>query len=126
MESKTPSEQPADLRRGRRFVRAWTAQEVAILRKNAGKLEASDIGNLLGRSAQSVQAKAWGMGLPLFRCGQRHQASKYPDSLVETARKMREQGWMIERIARELRVPFSTVKGWVNFERRTNDPVKLR
>ena len=103
--------------------RSWTHEEMATLKKSAGRLDAAAIGRILGRSAQSVQAKAWGMGLPLFRGGQHHQASKYPDSVVETARQMREQGWMLDRIARQLKVPFSTVKGWVNFNSRTHDPV---
>jgi len=43
----------------------WTDNDINILRDNAGKMSSTDIGELIGKSNQSVQAKASRLGITL-------------------------------------------------------------
>jgi len=44
--------------------RKWTTKEVKLLKKNAGKIPASEIGRILGRPRKAVTTKAYQMRLP--------------------------------------------------------------
>ena len=54
-----------------------------------------------------------------YRIGQSHpRGSRYSDAVVEQARCLHEQRKGYGTIAAILRVPKSTVQGWINFQRR--------
>ena len=45
--------------------RPWTKEEIQILKDNAGKMSSVEIGNMVGKSKQSVQSKANRLGITL-------------------------------------------------------------
>lgn len=106
--------------------RRWTFEEERKLKKWAGKLSVTEISQLLGRSYKSVQIKANGMGLCLVQYGERSHAAKYPDSVVDYARRLHAGGWSPRRISAKYKWPLYLVKQWCYFQCRINDPVILK
>ena len=112
--------------RKRLSYRIWTFEEERKLKKWAGNLSVPEIAQLLGRTYKSVQLHANGMGICLFRYGERHQSAKYPDSIVHYVRKLHSAGWSPRRISQKYKLPFSVVKQWCYFQMRLNDRIILK
>jgi hypothetical protein len=54
-----------------------------------------------------------------YRIGESHpRGAKYPDWVVEKARRLDDNDMTPGQIARLMRVPQSTVRGWVLYQRR--------
>lgn len=97
----------------------WSSYEIKVLKKCAGVLSASEIAQIIGRSVGGVEGKAQGMGISLMLWGEKHHRAKHPDSAVEFARKLYENGWSVRKISAKYKWPLPTVQAWCYFKQRT-------
>lgn len=101
----------------------WTPAEIKLLKQNAGTLRIAQFAELLGRTPDSVKAKANKLKICLRLRGEFHQRFKHPLSKVEAARQLHESKTPLREIASRLDLPMSTVKHYVYFDRRINEVV---
>lgn len=88
-------------------------------------MPAREIAAVMGRTHESVKQCARFRRIQLWQRGEKHSAAKYPDSAVECSRRLHEKGWSAERISGRYGWPVATIKSWIYYIARRNDPVKV-
>lgn len=88
-------------------------------------MPAREIAVAMGRSHESVKQCARFRRIKLWQRGEKHSAAKYPDSAVECSRCLHGKGWSAERISAAYGWPVGTIKSWIYYIARRNDPVKV-
>ena len=124
LESLWPSNAAA-CSRARLSYRPWSFDETRRLKRFAGNLSVPEIAQVLRRSEKSIVGKAQAHGISLVQYGQKSHAAKYPDSVVEFARRLHSKGWSPRRINAKYGWPISIIKQWVYYQTRLSDPIKL-
>ena len=97
----------------------WTQREESQLARLAKKHRAAEISEILGRPYHGIKSKAERLGISLLMDGENHHSAKYPDSIVEHARKLNDEGLGERRISKALGICSMTIRAWIKFETRT-------
>lgn len=92
----------------------YTAAELRFMRENRDTLSYEEIAAVLGRPVGGLRvamnARGWRRGAVR---GESHPSCKYPDSDVQLAWALKEEGVMVKDIAEKLEVPLPTVRSWI-------------
>jgi hypothetical protein len=104
----------------------WTWEDTKTLKKMAGKHHPQEIADALGRTLPAVKGKARKLSLCLIVYGEKHTSARYSNHEVERCRRLHEQGWGPSKISKTYGYGIHTVKAWIYFAVRTNDPIRLQ
>lgn len=97
---------------------AWTREEDRRLRAMAETATSTEIGLAIGRTAEAVKHRAKTLSVSLAKHGDAHPWTKYPDTLIEQARQLHDQGWGPVWIAKRLGMNVSALKSALYYHRR--------
>lgn len=87
----------------------WDRNELEIIKRNAGKMTAKDIAQILERSPSSVRKKAYAMGISLICVGENSPHSIHSDKDVVLCRQLRDEGMRVKLIAEKMEMSLGAV-----------------
>lgn len=103
--------------------RRWSDRDIFLITRYAGLKSAKEIGEMIGRSPQSVKSKAQELMVPLYQYGEKHHNAKHSDATVEYCRRLNENGMSQRKVAAHVNISVGMVRPWLEYRKRTNDKI---